>query len=65
MFGMSKAERARLSEVAGHLEKLAGVEPSGGDDPLPRLEFVTSRLAACLRTMREQAASGGGGKLTP
>ena len=60
MFGMSKAERARLSEIAGHLEKLAGADPSGGDDPLPRLEFALSRLSAHLRTMREQANAGGG-----
>ena len=59
MFGMSRAERARLSQVIDKLESVAGLERSPEGDPFGRLEFVTSRVAARLRASEEQAAQAG------
>ena len=61
MFGMSKAERARLSQLIDRLESVAGLDRSPEGEPFGRLEFIVSRVAARLRASEERPCGGGGG----
>lgn len=59
MFGMSKNDRVRLSEVEAQLEALAGIGQPLGGDLIGRLEMAAARLAERVRQPQKQEDTGG------